>query len=157
MAARLNNGWELAPVIVRAPFSTFEDAVEGLIEELVLAEQLPVELGGPALRAVLDRESMGSTALVEIGVSIPHARLEGVAGIIAAVAVSSSAVYYAIADVPVNIMVLVLSSPALSGEHLNFLSLLSLLLQSDATRYTLQRAPTPELLLESLRSHERFR
>ena len=83
-----------------------------------------------AVRAVCDREAMASTAIVEIGVSVPHARLDGVAGVIAALGRTPTALYYATAGVPISIMVLVFSAPDLIGEHLNTLASISMLLQS---------------------------
>jgi mannitol/fructose-specific phosphotransferase system IIA component (Ntr-type) len=156
MAARLSDGLAVAPVIVDKPWRSFEEAVGGLVRELVAAGHLSEVLAEPAAHAVLDREAMASTALVEIGVSIPHARLGGVGGIVAALAVSPTAVYL-LAEVPITIMVLVISSPALSGEHLNFLSTLSMLLQSDTTRRELQVAETPADVIDYLRHHGRLR
>jgi mannitol/fructose-specific phosphotransferase system IIA component (Ntr-type) len=144
MPARVNDTVAVTPVIVARPWPSFEDTVGGLIAELVAAGHLPASLSDAATRAILDRERMASTELVEIGVSIPHARLEGVHGIVAVLAVSPLAVYYAHADaeVAISIMALVLSSPALAGQHLNFLSSLSLTLQSPTTRSKLRHAAT---------------
>jgi mannitol/fructose-specific phosphotransferase system IIA component (Ntr-type) len=80
--------------------------------------------------------------------------LEGVTGLIAAVAVSPDAVYYVADGLPISIVALVLSSPSLSGEHLNFLSALSLLLQSSRTRERLRNAATPDEVLRLIRANE---
>lgn len=157
MAARLNDKLAVAPVIVRRHWPSFDEAVRGLVSELVEAGYLRHQLAELAIHAVSEREMMASTALVEIGVSIPHARVEGVQGIVAALAVSPKVVYYAHASVPITIMSLVLSAPSVSGEYLNFLSSLSLMLHSPATRSALQHAATPEEVLAHLRTQPRFR
>jgi PTS system nitrogen regulatory IIA component len=156
MVVRPGDEPEVRAVIVRTPWGSFEEAVRGLVQELVASGQLRVELADAAVHAVLDREAGGSTALMEIGVSIPHARLDGVPGIVAVLAVSQTAVYYAHAEVPIAIMVLVLSSPGLSGEYLNFLSRLSLLLQSASTRRSLQDATAASEVIACLRSQVRL-
>jgi len=150
---RLNDTLAVTPLIVEEPWDTFDEAVRGLVSELVRAGELPERLADAAVQAIRDRERMASTELVEIAVSIPHARLEGVDGIVAVLAVSSTAVYYTHADaeVAIPIMALVLSSPALAGQHLNFLSSLSLMLQSPETRNDLQRAASPAQVLAHLR------
>jgi mannitol/fructose-specific phosphotransferase system IIA component (Ntr-type) len=157
VATRVNDRLALAPVIVHDPWNGFDDAVRGLVTELVAADHLAEALADRAAHAVIEREAMASTALIEIGVSIPHARLPGVNGIVAALAVSPAAVYYAHAQVPITIMTLVLSSPSLSNEHLNFLSALSLLLQSEATRGALRNTATAAQLFEYVSAQERFR
>jgi len=157
MTARLNDILKVVPVIVPEPLPSFDDAVSGLVAELVEAGDLEAGLTGPAIQAVIEREQMASTAMMEIGISIPHARLDGVHGIVAALAVSPAAVYYAHAAVPITIMSLVLSASSMSGDYLNFLSALSLMLQSPTARTTLQRATSAEEVLAYLRTQPRFR
>ena len=157
MVVRVSETLEVGAVVVRPPWHDFEEAVRGLVHELVARGRLPPDMEEEATHAVIEREKMASTALVEIGVSIPHARLDGVNGVIAAVAVSPTAVYYALTTVPITIMALVISSPsaAKTGDHLNFLSSLSLLLQSTAVRRALQNAGTPADVLACIRDNER--
>src|SRR5262245_44841460 len=64
-----NGGILLAP-----PCGTFEQAVGGLVDTLIANNRLPDAMRHEAVRAVCDREAMASTAVVEIGVSVPHAR-----------------------------------------------------------------------------------
>ncbi len=157
MVPRVSDALANGAVILRPPWQSFEEAVHGLVDALVTTGQLPDSLQAQATHAVFEREAMGSTAVVEIGVSIPHARLAGVNGLVASFAVSPTAVYYALTEVPITIMALVLSAPAMTGEQLNFLSGLSMLLQSAATRRALQTAATPAQVLEYVRSQERGR
>ena len=109
-------------VLLRPSCGSFEEAVRGLVDVLIANQCVPPELRDPATRAVVERERMQSTAIVEIGVAVPHARVEGVGGVVAAMAASPTAVYYAMAGVPISIVVVVLSPPALVGDHLDTLA-----------------------------------
>jgi mannitol/fructose-specific phosphotransferase system IIA component (Ntr-type) len=154
MVLRVSEVVTIGSVVVRPQWKGFEDAVTGLVNQLVAAGRLPAALAVPAVQRVCQREAMASTAMVDIGVSIPHARLDGVDGIIAALAVDPVAVYQLAAGLPIPIVTLVLSSPSLTGEHLNFLSSVSLLLQSARTREQLRKAATAEEVLQVIRAHE---
>lgn len=128
-------------IVLRPVCGSFEDTVRGLIDVLIANRRLPPDLRERAARAVVERESVQSTAIVEIGVAVPHARLEGVDGVVAAMAVSPTAVYYAMAGVPISIVVVVLSAPELVGDHLDTLASVSLMLQSADIRRNLEHAP----------------
>jgi len=130
-------------------------AVEGLVQLLVDSGSVPPTVARPAVAAVVERERVASTAMVDIGVSIPHSRIDGLARLVTAMAVSPRGVYGASAGTPISIVFLVLSPPSLSGEHLNFLSALSMLLHSSSVRRGLQEAKTPDAVLELIRAHER--
>lgn len=138
-------------VLLSPNFPGFPDVVAGLVDCLVERGRLDRRLRDPAIEAVCERETISSTVMVEIGVSIPHARLEGVDGVIGAMAVHPSGVYYAMAGVPIAIVVLVLSSPDLAGEHLNVLAGLSMLLQSASVRDGVIRADSEARVIQLLR------
>ena len=141
-------------VVVQPVWQTFEDAVGGLVETLVAHGQIAEDLAEPAVRAICQREEMSSTTIVEINARIPHARLAGVDGVVAALAVSTTSVYSAQAGIPISIMALVLSSPELAGEHLQLLARLSMLLQSETVRHELRHAPDSRTALAILRRQE---
>ena len=138
-------------VLLRPACGSFEEAVRGLVDVLIANHCLPAALRERATRAVVERETMQSTAIVEIGVAVPHARVEGIAGVVAAMAVSPTAVYYAMAGVPISIVVVVLSAPELVGDHLDTLAGVSLLLQSADTRRGLAHAADSSSALRALR------
>ena len=138
-------------VLLRPACGSFEEAVRGLVDVLIGNQCLPAEVRERATRAVVEREQMQSTAIVEIGVAVPHARVEGVDGVIAAMAASPTAVYYAMAGVPISIVVVVLSAPELVGDHLDTLAGVSLLLQSADTRRGLEHAADSSSALRVLR------
>jgi mannitol/fructose-specific phosphotransferase system IIA component (Ntr-type) len=127
-------------IVLRPVYGSFEDTVGGLVDILIANRCLPGALREPAARAVVEREVTQSTAIVEIGVAVPHARLAGVDGVVAAMAVSPTAVYYAMTGVPISIVVVVLSAPDLVGDHLDTLASISLLLQSADIRRNLEHA-----------------
>lgn len=127
-------------ILVQQSCHTFEGAVRDLVATMVQQGQLPAVLEVQAVKAICDREQMASTVIVEIGVSVPHARIEGIQGVVGALATSPRAIYYAMANVPITIMALVLSAPDRAAEHLNVLSSLSMVLQSENLRQGLQEA-----------------
>lgn len=157
MAARLIDGLVGEAVLVRPSCTSFEATVEGLVQRLVAQGSLPQAVAAGAVRSICEREALSSTAMVDIGVSIPHARIAGVDGIIAALAVSPQAVYQVADGLPISIVALVLSSPDLSGEHLNFLASLSMLLQSEQTRQRLRSAADANEVIQLVRSSDTAR
>ncbi len=138
-------------VQVSPRYDDFPQVVEGLVDTLIAHDQVGEDVRQSAVRAVCEREGLSSTVMVEIGVSIPHARVDGVEGVVGALAVSHNGVYQAIAQVPIRIVCLVLSSPDLAGDHLNVLAGLSLLLQSQNVRDRLTRADDSSVVIETLR------
>lgn len=138
-------------MLLQAPCGSFEDAVRGLVATLIANRQLDGSTRDRVVRAVCQRETVASTAIVEIGVAVPHARVDGVNGVVAALAASPTAVYYAMAGVPISIVVLVLSVPQRVEEHLNTLAGVSLLLQSASVRGAVQGATDRTDVLRILR------
>jgi mannitol/fructose-specific phosphotransferase system IIA component (Ntr-type) len=151
---RVSDALVSGAVVVQPAWETLDDAIAGLVHQLAAAARLPRQLEQAAVARVQEREAAASTAMVDIGVSIPHARLDGVSGVIAAIAVSPRAVYQVADGLPISIVALVLSSPSLSGEHLNFLSSLSLILQSGRIRERLRNAATPDEVVRLIRANE---
>ena len=152
---RVSDTLDAGAIVTEASWPDFDAVVVALVGALVKCGRLPAALQEQAVAAVRARERMASTAMVDIGVSIPHTRLDGVSHIVSALAVSPKAIYGADAGTPISIVALVLSPPAMTGEHLNFLSALSLLLHSATTRRCLQDASGPEAVLDVIRSYER--
>lgn len=134
---------------------TFDRTIESLVAAMSDAGGLPADLIGAAAIHVREREAVSSTAMVEIGVSIPHTRLDGIDRITAAIAVSPSRVYDVTDGLPISIVVLVLTPSDQVNEHLEFLSGLSLLLQSPDLRRQLRDADTMEKVMLAIRENER--
>ena len=142
---------ESGGVLLSPGYTDFRETVEALVDQLIQSGQLAAGARGEAVAAVCQREELSSTVMVEIGVSIPHARLTGVDGVIGSLAMSPTAVYHAMAGVPISIVILVLSSPDLAGEHLNVLAGLSMLLQSQSVRDAIGDATDPRQVIDLLR------
>ncbi len=152
---RVSDTLDASTIITGAQWPDFDTVVERLVACLVESGRLPASLQARAVAAIGERERMASTAMVDIGVSIPHTRLDGVQRIISALALSPKSIYGARTGTPISIVALALSPPALTGEHLNLLSAFSLLLHSAPARRSLQNAATPEAAMELIREHER--
>ena len=153
MVMRVSDALE-GTVVLRPAWRTFEETVDQLISTLVSSGRLGEARAAVAAYRIREREAIAGTAMVDIGVSIPHARIDGVDRIVAAMAVSSGAVYEVAAGLPISIVVLVLSSPDLIGEHLDFLSGVSHLLQSDRMRALLRHARTVDDVVDIVRGSE---
>jgi mannitol/fructose-specific phosphotransferase system IIA component (Ntr-type) len=154
MVIRVSDALAAGGVLVRPEWDSYAATVSGLVEQLVSSGSLPGRLATEAVQRIHEREAVATTAMVDIGVSIPHARLDGINGIVAAMAVSPRAVYQVGDGLPISIVVLVLSSPTLVGEHLNFLASLSMLLQSARFRQRVRNAATAEEVQQLVRSNE---
>ncbi|MBP1684920.1 MAG: putative IIA-like nitrogen-regulatory protein PtsN [Deltaproteobacteria bacterium] len=154
MFPRVSHALPADSVLVQPAWGDLDETIRQLVARLVTAGRVPAELATEAVRLIQEREAVASTAMVDIGVSIPHARLDGVSGIVAAMAVSPQAVYEAGNRLPISIVVLVLSSPALAGDYLNFLASLSMLLQSARFRQRLRNAATPQEVENLIRANE---
>lgn len=138
-------------ILLRPPCGTFEEIVGALVDMLIHNQRLNPSLRDRAVHAVCGREAVASTSIAEIGVSVPHARLAGVVGVVASLAASPTALYHGTPGVPISIMVLVLSAPELIGEHLHTLAGVSLLLQSATLRQGIEQAPNVAAALRILR------
>lgn len=144
-----------ALIAVRPPWQTCPDAVHGLVDLLVSAAALPAARAAVATAAVLAREAESSTALLDIRVGVPHARLAGIAAPVAALGLSDAGLYEPVPTVRIQIVALVLSPPAAASDHLAMLAGISTLLRSATLRARLLAAATPEDAFAVLTGHAR--
>ncbi len=98
---------------------------DGVVREMVAALAACLMLGddvaASVAEAVVERERGGSTAFGK-GVAIPHAKHSAVQGVVGAIARSRRGVEFRSLDrEPVNLIVLLLSSPSCHDEHLSAL------------------------------------
>lgn len=141
-------------VVVGRSWENFEQTVAALAELLVRAGKLRAELLADTVAKVCRRETEASMTMADVGLSIPHVRVEGIQGIAWALAVAAPAVFSVGVGLPIPIVALVLSSPSVTGEHLEFLSSLSLLLQSAHCRRQLLLARSSQEAVEVLRNFD---
>jgi mannitol/fructose-specific phosphotransferase system IIA component (Ntr-type) len=132
----------LRPELIRVapPWATFDETIAGMVSMLVAARALPPRSEAAAVRAVTAREATASTAIVDIGVGVPHARLPDIDDAAVALAVSAAGCYEAVPTVPIRIVALVLSPTVASADHLQLLASAATLLRSEILRATLLRA-----------------
>ncbi len=116
-----------------------------LIEDLVDL----IVAGGKAsdrealLAAVVEREQQGSTGLGH-GIAIPHARAEGVDGVVGALAVSAGGIDFDSADgEPCHLIFLIVAPPKESTKYLKTLSAITFIGKSESRTARLLAASTP--------------
>ncbi len=95
------------------------------------------------LSAVMDREQQGSTGL-EQGIAIPHARSEGVEGVVGALAVSIDGIDFDSADgKPAHLIFLIVAPPNESTKYLKTLSAITFIGKSESKISGLMSASSP--------------
>lgn len=123
------------------------DSKDGLL--VILADAASAAAGQPAsliLERVREREALGSTGFGE-GTAIPHARMAGLAGVMAVVAQLSRPIEYGAPDgEPVDIAVLLLSPDGAGADHLKALARVSRTLREPATLAAMRAAPDVDAL-----------
>ena len=62
-------------IAIAPPWHGFRDTAAGLVAMLVHANAIPAAQEDDAVHAVVTRERESSTAVLETGVGVPHARL----------------------------------------------------------------------------------
>jgi PTS system nitrogen regulatory IIA component len=108
-----------------------------------------------AIRAILVREEMGST-IIAPGLALPHARLDGLTKIEAAIGICPSGVTdpHDGGD-PIRVFVLFLGPADNMKEHLSFLSNVSSLFQTEGILDTLAKLATPQGVLHAIQEAEK--
>jgi len=144
-----------AQIVIAPGWHDFGATVDGLIARLAEGGLLTSEIGSDAGRAVRAREAEASTAMLEIGVGVPHARLAGLETPVVALALATEGLYEAVPTVPIRIVALVLSPIAAIEDHLRMLADIATTLRSSELRTLLLRARDEATALEALRRFTR--
>ncbi len=142
-------------IAIAPPWRGFRDSVGGLVGLLVHGDAVPAAREEEAVRAVLAREAEASTAMLEIGVGVPHARLLGLSETVVALGLSRTGLYEPVPTVVVRIVGLVLSPPGAVDDHLRTLASIATLLRSPTLRDALVVAADPVAVLDALDRHAR--
>jgi len=108
-----------------------------------------------AIKAILAREEMGST-IIASGLALPHARMEGLSKIEAAIGICPTGV----SDPhdggnPIRVYVLFLGPADNMKEHLSFLSSVSALFQKEGFVDKLTKLASPQGVLHAIRQSEK--
>jgi PTS system nitrogen regulatory IIA component len=142
-------------IAIAPPWQGFKQTVRGLVALAVHASRVPSAEEDEAVRRVLAREAEGSTAMLEIGVGVPHARLAGLHDTVVVIGASRAGLYEAVPQVDVHIVSLVLSPPGAADEHLQTLAGIATLLRSPELRSALLDAPDAAAAFVALEHHAR--
>jgi PTS system nitrogen regulatory IIA component len=96
---------------------------KGLFNQLAVAAARRTGLDAKAIAAALfEREKLGSTGFGG-GAAIPHARVDGLAGVFGYFARLSAAVdFHSVDNIPVDLVFLILSPPDAGADHLKALA-----------------------------------
>ena len=106
------------------------------------------------VQALEDRERLNSTALGE-GVAIPHGKLPGVKGVIAAFGRSPSGVDFSSLDgKPTHLFFLLVAPEDSAGAHLKALARISRLLKDASFRARLMEAADAHQLYQTIRDED---
>jgi len=137
------------------PWRTFGQTVTGLMDRLAAGGVLATDRVTEAVHAITSREASASTAILDIAVGVPHARLQGLAEPAVALAASRAGLYEAVPTVLIQIVALVLSPPDANAEHLELLASVATLRRSRTVRADLLRTTDAATATALLQRHGR--
>jgi PTS system nitrogen regulatory IIA component len=130
---------------------TARDVVDEMVGAMVKTKAIPAADRRKAVDAVLRREKKGTTGFGN-GVAIPHAKQDGVGGIVGVVGRSTAGIDFASLDgQPVHLFFLLLSNPEKPEEHLKAMEHIFRSIKNDNLRRFMCQAATREELIELLR------
>lgn len=113
----------------------------------ILAEKAANQTGrdkAEVLEALLKREELGSTALGN-GIAIPHGKLSGLKGVVAAFARLDTAVEFdSPDDQKVDLVMMLLAPIGAGADHLKALARVARLLRTDSLVHDLRRSTSPD-------------
>ena len=127
-------------IVIAPPWRGFGETVDGLLDRLVMADLLSTPVRDAAASAVRAREAEASTAVLEIGVGVPHARIDDLRTCVVGLAIAPGGLYDVAPMLPIRIVALVLSPIAALEAHLRTLADIATLLRSAELRALLLRA-----------------
>ena len=130
----------------------------GLSKQNVLTRLMgAMEISNPeaALKAVMEREAAGPTVIAP-GIAVPHARVEGLSKITAALGICPGGVLDPAAEGgPIKLFILFVGPTSNMKEHLGFLASVASLFQVDGFGDTLLQQTTPVQILEKIKEAEK--
>lgn len=129
---------------------------EDVLKELVDVLSAVKDVGDKKLilKALIDRESLGSTGIGQ-GIAIPHGKTEKVKEIVAVLGISRKGVNFdALDGEPVYLFFLLVAPKDNPGPHLKALAQISRLLRDSFFCELIKRCQTPEEVFELIRKEE---
>ena len=126
-------------------------AVEEMVGALVKTKAVRESERKKVVDAVMKREKMGTTGFGN-GVAIPHAKHEGVNGVVGLLARSAAGVDFSALDgQPVYLLFLLLSNPDKPEDHLKAMEHIFRSIKNDHLRRFMCQAASREELIDLLR------
>ena len=108
-----------------------EDVIREMVQALVKTGRLDESTSGKVVKALMDREELGSTG-IGAGVAVPHAKHDSITDLVGAFGRSRKGINFdALDGEPVHILFLLLSSKSASGAHLEALAYISRLVRDE--------------------------
>ena len=130
---------------------TAREAIDEMVAALIKVKAVPAGDRKKVVDAVLRREKKGTTGFGN-GVAIPHAKQEGVDGVVGTVARSAAGISFAALDgQPVHLFFLLLSNPDQPEDHLKAMEHIFRSIKNDNLRRFMCQATTREELVDLLR------
>ncbi len=140
-------------VVVPLQASTKREAIDMLVDALAAAGR--VTDAAAVKKAVWEREQQRSTGIGE-GLAIPHGKTAASRGLSLAVGRLAAPIDYDSIDrKPVRLVVLLVSPPERTSEHIQALGRISRLMTNASFRDRVYAADDPQQLLELFREAER--
>jgi mannitol/fructose-specific phosphotransferase system IIA component (Ntr-type) len=131
--------------------ATARGAVDEMVAALVKAKAIPASERRRAVDAIMRREKKGTTGFGN-GVAIPHAKQDGIGGIVGAVGRSAAGIDFGALDgQPVHLFFLLLSGADRPEEHLKAMEHIFRSIKNDNLRRFMCQAATRGELLDLLR------
>jgi fructose-specific phosphotransferase system IIA component len=141
-------------IILRLKQKSKKNVISFILDYLIDRKKIDREKKKEILKAILEREAMGSTAIGG-NVAFPHTRLPCIKDIVVALAVSQEGINFDSLDQePVNIIALLLSNQKEAGLHLKMLALLARILRDKYFIQQLKEAKTEEEVLSLLNKQQ---
>lgn len=132
---------------VALPGSTKDEIIREMVEIIIADSKALIKKD--ILDAVFQREAQMSTGMKN-GIAIPHAKVDSVTRLHAAVAISAEPVEFKCLDgLPARIFVMTISPTSRTGPHLQFLAEVSSLLDNDEFRKRVLSAKNEDELLSA--------
>jgi mannitol/fructose-specific phosphotransferase system IIA component (Ntr-type) len=126
-------------------------AIDEMVGALVKAKALPSADRRKVVDAIMKREKKGTTGFGN-AVAVPHAKHEGLDGVVGTVARSAAGVQFAALDgQPVHLFFLLLSSTDKPEDHLKAMEHIFRSIKNENLRRFMCQAATREELLDLLR------
>ena len=144
-------------VSVHLKAKTKEESLKEMVDLLIESGQLPVSQREVSIKALMEREALGSTGVGQ-GVAIPHAKVDGLKKIVAALGISPKGILFdSIDQMPARVFFLLLAPKNSAEAHLKALARISRLVkENDHFRTQLEKSESSADVVRLIRQEDTF-